>query len=274
MKVQGGRLALVVGLLVAAIISSYAQSLPYHTDPSARDATSDIGEVPAIRFLTTADYPPFNYRAPGGELAGFNIDLANALCDFLNAACTIQAWPWEQAPDALADNQGDALIAGLAISPKNGARFDFSQIYLMLPGRFVTRRADLGAFDPANLEDRVISVRRNAGHDIFASRYLSGARIAKFDTEIEALEAVAKGAAFAYFGDGLRASFWLNQNPACCTFAGEAYFRADLFGEGLAIAFPAEHNLVRRAINLALAQLKRNGTLDELYLRWFPVGFY
>ena len=28
------------------------------------------------------------------------------------------------------------------------------------------------------------------------------------------------------------------------------------------------------AIDYSLARLKKDGTLDELYLRWFPIGFY
>ena len=38
----------------------------------------NLAAVPAIRFLTTADFPPFNYRDESGELVGFNVDLARA----------------------------------------------------------------------------------------------------------------------------------------------------------------------------------------------------
>lgn len=57
--------------------------------------------MPTIRFLTTADFPPFNFRDDKGELVGFNIDLARALCNDLSIACTVQAWPWDQAARAL-----------------------------------------------------------------------------------------------------------------------------------------------------------------------------
>ena len=95
-----------------------------------------------------------------------------------------------------------------------------------------------------------------------------------FASEIEALAAVQDREADAYFGDAMRASFWLNENLGCCGFAGEPYFRPDLFGEGLPIAVPAGHDAVRHAIDWALVKLKEDGALDELYLRWFPVGFY
>jgi polar amino acid transport system substrate-binding protein len=251
-----------------------AQALPYHADPSARDLVPNLTAVPSIRFLTTADFPPFNYRDATGELIGFNVDLARRLCADLEIACTIQAWPWDQAGKALEDRQGDALIAGLAMTEENGKLFDFSSIYLMLPGRFVTKPEAVTGFDPLLLAGKNVSVRRGSSHETFVTRYLAEAKPMEFDTEFLALEAVRDGRADAYFGDALRASFWLNDNPGCCGFAGQPYFRPDLFGPGLSIALPAGNDAVRQAIDYGLIRLKRLGVLDELYLRWFPVGFY
>lgn len=264
----------VLATLFLSLTPASAQNLPYHADPDAREILPLQGAVPAIRFLTTADFPPFNFRDESGELIGFNVDLARRICAEVNVACTLQAWPWDQAANALADNQGDALIAGLAITPENGERFDFSSTYLALPGRFVTRAAGVAAFAPEKLAGKSVSVRAGTSHAQFMARYLPDVTTKAFDTEIEALEAVRDGAVDAYFGDGLRAAFWLNENLACCGFAGEAYFRPALFGDGLTIAVPAGQDAVRHAIDWALVRLKNNGTLDELYLRWFPVGFY
>lgn len=266
----------IVGALVFALIAAptFAQSLPYHADPSAREILPSLTPVPAIRFLTTADFPPFNFRDAGGELIGFNIDLAKRICAEANIACTIQAWPWEQAANALSDSQGDALIAGLAMTEANGALFDFSATYLALPGRFVTRASDIASFDAKALVGKTVAVRGGSMHETFLTRYLPDVTIARFDSEIEALGALQSGAVDAFFGDAMRASFWLNDNLSCCGFAGQPYFRPNLFGEGLAIAVPAGHDAVRHAIDWALVRLKDNGALDELYLRWFPVGFY
>jgi len=264
-------LAVLTGLWAGCALG---QTLPNHVDPSAREILPDLAPLPAIRFLTTADFPPFNYRDENGALVGFNIDLARRICAEVDVPCTIQTWPWEQAADALADKQGDALIAGLALTAENGERFDFSTIYLALPGRFVTLADTARGFDPSALDGRTVSVREGSAHEDFLRRYLPEIDVAATQDEIAALEAVKTGEADAYFGDAMRASFWLNDNLACCSFAGEAYFRPDLFGQGLAIAVPAGHDSVRHAIDWALTRLKRSGSLDELYLRWFPIGFY
>ena len=254
--------------------SVQAQALPNYVDPSARDIAPDLAAVPSIRFLTTADFPPFNFRDKTGALVGFNVDLAKAMCSELKIACTIQAWPWEQAGKALADNQGDALIAGLGLTPENGAQFDFSDIYLGLPARFVTRTTAIKGFDPEQLDGKTVAVRKGTTHEEFMRRSLPKATIAEFSSEADALAAIEAGKAEAYFGDGLRASFWLNDHPGCCGFAGQPYLRPDLFGEGFAVAVLPGHFAVRDAINAALVRLKRDGTMDQIYLRWFPVGFY
>jgi polar amino acid transport system substrate-binding protein len=251
-----------------------AQTLPYHSDPSARELVPNLSAVPNIRFLTTADFPPFNYRDKSGELVGYNVDLARAICADLTITCTIQAWPWEQAGKALEDGQGDALIAGLAMSKDNGALYDFSDIYLMLPGRFVTLKDAAASFDPKGLSGKSVAVRKGSSHEEFVHRYLPDAKVVEFDSETAALEAVRDKKADAYFGDAMRASFWFNDNADCCGFAGPAYFRPDLFGDGLSIAVAPGHDVVRQAIDYSLARLKKSGKLDELYLRWFPIGFY
>jgi polar amino acid transport system substrate-binding protein len=268
------RLLAIALLLALGAGAALAQALPYHVDPSAREVVPDLTAVPSIRFLTTADFPPFNYRDEGGELVGFNIDLARGLCAALEVACTIQVWPWDQAPRALEDNQGDVLLAGLAITPENAESFDYSSIYLMFPGRFVTMAAAVPGFTPAALAGRTVGVRNGSAHAAFLTRYLPQLRQTGFDTEIAALDALKAGEIAAYFGDGLRASFWLNRNLDCCAFAGEPYFRPDLFGAGMAMALPIGNDTMRLAIDAGLVRMKRSGALDELYLRWFPVSFY
>ena len=271
MRLLGWIVALALALASAP---AWAQALPYHADPSAREILPGTTAVPAIRFLTTADYPPFNFRDKGGEMIGFNVDLAKAICQEVNVACTIQAWPWAQAADALSDNQGDALIAGLEMSEANGRLFDFSATYMALPGRFVVRADKVAGFYPDGLSGRRVAVRRGSAHEAFMRRYLPTVSLQTFDTELAGLDALKNDRVVAFFGDGLRAAFWLNDNLDCCSFAGGAYFRPAMFGEGLSIAVPAGHDAIRHAIDWALVRLKDNGVLDELYLRWFPVGFY
>jgi polar amino acid transport system substrate-binding protein len=261
-------------LAIAGFTDASDQFLPNHVDPTAREIQPSSAPIAAIRFLTTADFPPFNFRDANGELIGFNVDLAKRICAEVNVACTLQAWPWDQAVEALVDNQGDALIAGISIESGEDWRLDFSATYLALPGRFVTTSANAVGFSTNSIDASTVAVRTGSAHEKFMQRYFPHANLVRFATELAALDAVRSGQASSFFGDALRASFWLNENLDCCSFASQAFFRPGLFGEGLTIAVPAGNDAVRHALNWALAELKENGGLDELYLRWFPVGFY
>ncbi len=249
-------------------------SLPYHLDPNAKIKAPDSFQIPAIRFLSSTDFFPFNYRDNNGRLIGYNIDLAKEICALLDIACTMQAWPWEQIEGALDDNQGDAIISGLAINGQSANRFDFSNIYLMLPARFIVKKSNLTQFDANNLQNKKISVRKNSKHEQFLQKYFTQSQIISFESELAALKSMQESDVFAYFGDGMRGSFWLNENINCCAFAGAPYFNSTYFGTGLAISLPIGRDGLRGAINYSLAELKRNGKLDELYLRWFPISFY
>jgi polar amino acid transport system substrate-binding protein len=91
-----------------------------------------------------------------------------------------------------------------------------------------------------------------------------------------ARRAVKNRKADAHFGDGLQLSFWLQSGTAagCCRFAGGPYIEARVVGQGVAIAVPRGATEVRNAINAALEAINEQGIYAELYLRYFPVGFF
>lgn len=269
------RASLFGGAIFVQLVSlGLAQTLPNHFDPSAYDDTLDMSLVPSIRFLTSPDFPPFNFKEASGDVVGYNVELAQALCAELEVDCTLQSWPWAQLPKALEEGQGDAIIAGLSIDAENGRLFGFSQSYLQLPARFVGRkeRGALAEFNPHKLSG-VVGVRRNSSHHEYLIRYFSNVVALPFDSELDVLKGVDAGTIDLGFVDGMRASFWLNQNE-CCDFAGAAYFSVEHFGAGLGIAVSKDKNNTLRAINMGLRRLAVSGKLDELYLKWFPIGFY
>ena len=77
-----------------------------------------MSRLTVIRFLTETDYPPFNFTGADGNPAGFNVDLARALCDEIKISCTVQMRRFE--------TRVDAIIASMAVTPALRARLDFT----------------------------------------------------------------------------------------------------------------------------------------------------
>ena len=62
-------------------VEAAPQAVPGFWDPRRRPDRPDLSRLTVIRFLTETDYPPFNFTGADGHPAGFNVDLARALCD-------------------------------------------------------------------------------------------------------------------------------------------------------------------------------------------------
>jgi polar amino acid transport system substrate-binding protein len=208
-------------------------------------------------------------------LTGFNIDLARALCEELAHQCTIQPRRWDTLLDALANRAGDAIIAGMKSSPEIVARADVTYPYLKTPGRFVGRRDRALVPAPATLAAHVVGVAAGTAHEAFIKAFFRETTLHSLPSAAAVFDALARGEIELAFVDGASAATWLNSPiGACCAFAGGPYFESHFFGEGMIIAVRKGDDAMRRVLNQALQRLSQNGRLGDLYLKYFPIGFY
>ncbi len=232
--------------------------------------------IAGIRFITTDDYPPFEFTDAEGRLVGFNIDLARAICEELAIPCTMQVRPFEDLVAALADNRADAAIAGIGISAEARQSVTFSDVYLRLPARFAERRSLPFDISVEGLAGRKVAVVEATAHEAYLRAFFADADIRIYADAESARAALRQGDVDALFGDGLQLSFWLDGIDAadCCVFAGGPYLEPAFFGEGLAIAVRPGAGDVIDAINTALRDIYASGIYAGIYLRYFPLSFY
>jgi len=252
--------------------------VPSFWDPNRRLSRPDTSGMHLIRFLTADDYPPFDFALPDGALTGFSVDLARALCEELKVACTVQARRWDTLVAALAENKGDALIAGLAITDRTREQFAFTRPYMILPGRFVVRAGQAPAQDatPELLGAAKAGVVAGSAHAAWLEVYFPKLALARYDNADAQRAALAKGEVDVIFGDGVSLAGWLagSGSKACCAFLGGPFIDRAYFGEGLTIAVRKNSGPLRSALDYGLARLAERGVYAELYLKYFPVGAF
>ena len=264
---------------IGSHVAAQTPVIPNYWSPNEHVSRPDVSSIGRLRFLTTTDFPPFNFIDRSKRIAGFHVDLARAICDELDilAKCQIQAAPWDELQKMVEDGEAEAIIAGLRPTAELRSRFEFSRAYLYIPGRFVAKRQN-GFGEPMTevVRGRKTGLVTGSVHENWFRQAFPDAEVVAFGDRAAALDALRKEEVDLAFSDALSLSFWLTSPAAaeCCAFAGGPYFSTEDLSRGLAIAFaPGREDLVT-AVDFALRQLSDKGIFAELYLRYFPISFY
>jgi polar amino acid transport system substrate-binding protein len=272
-------LASAIGPSGASAQEKPSVDLPILFDTRERIARPDLSGIVRLRFLTTVDFPPFNFIDQTGKLAGFHVDLVREICRELALMdkCQIQAVTFPELEKALVDGNGEAVVAGIAVTAELRERFSFSRPFMRLPARFaVTKTALPSNATAAALAGKRVGVVAGSAHEAMLKAFFPRVQAEAFADRAALLAALRDGKVDAVFSDGMQLAFWTNgtESAGCCRLFDGPYLSERFLGEGLTIMLRKEDTALATAVDHALLALSRNGRLQEIYLRYFPVNLY
>ena len=105
---------------------------------SQHSSAVDISEKIPVNFVTEANYYPFEYLDDSGEMQGFDIDIANAVCRVANLSCKFHNQSFDSLLLTLQFGRFDAAIAALDITAERKQKVDFSNSYYQSPPVFIS----------------------------------------------------------------------------------------------------------------------------------------
>lgn len=219
-----------------------------------------------LRIATTGGYPPFNYVDDAGKMAGFDVDIALALCAELGAECKIVREEWGRLIPELRAGSFDAIAASMSITGKRRELVSFTDRYYSNVVRFVARKGS--GFDPAKAAGKTVGAARATIASDWLKANLAGmATIRLYDGQQEMYGDLVAGRLDAMFGDSLGSYAWLQGAEGDgFGFVGKAY-RLD---EGIGIAVRHEDAALLSRLNGALKAILANGTYERINARYFP----
>lgn len=241
---------------------------------SAGSVSAD--DMKQIRIGVEGAYPPFSEKTADGDLIGFDIDIANALCKAMNAKCTLVEQDWDGIIPALQAKKYDAIIASMSITPERQKRVDFSEKYYNTPGKFAAKEGRFDSDTPEALAGATVGVQRGTIHDNYLSDNYPDTEIKRYGTQDEAYLDLQAGRVDAILADSIAINdgFLKTEQGEGFAFFGKDHNDPQYFGQGAGVAVRKGEDDLREAFTKAIKQIRKDGTYKKINDKYFDFDIY
>ena len=223
-----------------------------------------------IRFATEGAWAPFNFIDETGKPQGFDVDIADALCEKLQAECEMVTQDWDGLIPGLKVRKFDAIIASMSITEERQRVVDFTDPYYSGGLRFVAAKDK--SFDTAveSLKGKTIGAQRATVGGIYLEDKLSDVvNVKLYDTNDSVYLDLKSGRLDGALSDELPTYEWLKNEPGY-EYKGEAFNKNDKIG----IAVRKNDQELRDKLNRALQAIVADGTYAKINAKYFPFSIY
>jgi polar amino acid transport system substrate-binding protein len=269
-----------VGLAAGAITERNIMRISLRIALAASAAMLAIGAAQAqeltLKIGTEGAYPPFNNLTADGKLEGFDIDIANALCEEMKAKCEFVTQDWDGIIPALQAGKFDAIIASMSITDERKQKVDFTNKYYNTPPAIAAPKdTDIKGVTKEDLAGKTLGAATATTHYNYAEKTYTDTTLKGYPSSQEFLLDIANGRVDAVTDDISVLEEWLKTpDGACCKIVGTITPVSEIHGEGAGIAVrKGETDLVNK-FNAAIDAIRANGKYKEINDKYFSYDVY
>jgi arginine/ornithine transport system substrate-binding protein len=229
-----------------------------------------------LRICVEGAYPPFSQVTDSGELEGFDIEIAEALCAEMGVSCTMVQTEWDAIIPTLEEGKCDAIVASMSITEERRQRIDFSAKYYQTPAKFAAAEGVDWTDDDAGMAGKTVCVQRGTIHQAYMEGEFPSATLVLYPTQEEAYLDLTSGRCDAVMADSIAI-----QDGFLNTDAGDGYafFGGDhavpqYHGDGAGIGVRKADTELRDRLSAAIEAIRADGTYTTINDRYFPFDIY
>lgn len=229
-----------------------------------------------LKIGTEGAYPPFNNLTSDGQLVGFDIDIAKALCEEMKADCEFVTQDWDGIIPALIAGNFDAIIASMSITEERKQKVDFTEKYYNTPPAIaVAKDSDLTGVTAADLAGKAIGAQSSTTHSNYAEAKFPDSDVRLYPTADEYKLDLENGRVDAVVDDIIVLTDWVESEAGnCCKILGALESDLAINGEGAGIAIRQGEDRLREKFNAAIQAIIANGKYKEINDKYFAFSVY
>ncbi|OOF82209.1 arginine ABC transporter substrate-binding protein [Rodentibacter ratti] len=215
-----------------------------------------------ITFAMEPSYPPFEFTNEKGEIIGFDIDVANAICKEIQATCKFKGESFDALISNLKAKRFDAAISAMDITESRAKQVLFSDAYYDSTASYVAFKGK------ATLETaKNIGVQNGTTFQQYTVAETKQYSPKAYTSLQDAILDLKNGRIDIIFGDTAVLADMINKEPEI-QFVGEKVTNKKYFGNGLGIAMNKSNKALAESLNKGLAAIKANGEYQKIYDKW------
>lgn len=262
--------AVLAGTMAVTMLVACSNSDAGSGDSSASgssDSTSASESTEKEKFILGLDdsFPPMGYRDENNEIVGFDIDLAQAVCDELGMELVVQPISWDSKEMELNNGNITCIWNGLSVDEERQEKMNLSKPY-MKNHMVVVVNKDSDITSREDLIGKNVGVQKASTAEAAAAddEFISQSNMVPYDTNVLALTDLPTGRIDAVVVDEVVANYQLKGSD-------DFVILDDMLSEeDYAIAFAKEgSDDIKAKVEAALDKLVENGKAAEISEKWF-----
>ncbi|BEH15896.1 transporter substrate-binding domain-containing protein [Marinobacter shengliensis] len=219
-----------------------------------------------LRIAFDIPYEPFEYRDENGELTGFEVELATAMCEELNANCEFVIQAWDGMIPGLLARKFDLIMSSMSITPERAERVLFSEPYYITPGGwFGPESFNTDVTDMDAMKGKNIGVQRGTTMDTYVTENMGGVVSIKRYTTAEDMVLDLEGQRL----DAVFVDYPVGEQTILNREGYKEVGESVKLGDGVGVAMRKRDTQLAEDINAALKKLKEDGTYDAIMEKYF-----
>lgn len=229
-----------------------------------------------LKIGTEGAYPPFNNLTADGKLEGFDIDIANALCEEMKAKCEFVTQDWDGIIPALQAGKFDAIIASMSITDERKQKVDFTNKYYNTPPAIAAPKdTTIKGVTKEDLAGKTIGAQGSTVHFNYSEKTYTDSTVKPYPTAQEYQLDLANGRIDAVNDDITVLEGWLKSpEGACCKLVGAIKPVPEIHGEGAGIAVRKGETELAKKFNAAIDAIRANGKYKAINDKYFTYDVY
>ena len=215
-----------------------------------------------LTFAMEPSYPPFETTNEKGEIIGFDVDVANAICKEIQATCKFKGEAFDALIPNLKAKRFDASISAIDITDARAKQVLFSDAYYDSTASYVTLKGK------ATLESaKNVGVQNGTTFQQYTVAETKQYTTKAYASLQSAILDLKSGRIDMIFGDTAVLADMISKEPEM-QFVGEKVANKKYFGNGLGIAMHKSNKELAEQLNKGLAAIKANGEYQKIYDKW------